>query len=114
MNAPAPAPAPVEVHAPRGADVLAIVWDDGVETAYSHRLLRGMCPCARCQGHSGSTRFVDGDSSELRRIEEVGDYALRLCWPDCETGIYSFEYLRRLADLDPKTLKVGELVSIQR
>ena len=107
-------PAPIELHAPRGADSLRIVWDDGAHTCYSHRLLRGLCPCARCQGHSGKTRFVDGDSSELRDIEEVGEYALRLVWPDCATGIYSFEYLRRLAELDEATLVPGELVDIQR
>ena len=105
-------PAPTEIRAPRGADSLDIVWDDGVETHFTNRLLRGLCPCARCQGHTGQTRFVDGDHSILVDIEEVGDYALRLSWPDCTTGIYSFEYLRRLAAVDEAALVAGELVDV--
>jgi len=107
-----PGPAPTEVHAPRGASALEIVWDDGERTRYTHRLLRGLCPCARCQGHSGQTRFVDGDHAELVDIEEVGDYALRLVWPDCGTGLYSFEYLRSLAGVDEAALVVGEVVEL--
>lgn len=101
-------PVPTELRAPRGADHLEIIWDDGQTTRISHRLLRGFCPCARCQGHQGTVRFVDGDSSELVDIEEVGDYALRLTFPDCNTGIYSFPYLRRLAHLDAASFQVGE------
>jgi len=103
-------PVPTELRAPRGADHLEIEWDDGKTTRISHRLLRGFCPCARCQGHQGSVKFVDGDSSELVEIEEVGDYALRLVFPDCTTGIYAFPYLRRLAELDESSIEVGQVL----
>lgn len=109
-----PGPAPTEIHAPRGASSVEIVWDDGASTTYSNRLLRGLCPCARCQGHTGQTRFVEGDHSALVDIEEVGDYALRFAWPDCTTGLYSFEYLRKIANLDEAALTLGELVDIPR
>lgn len=98
---------PVEIRAPQGGTAVEIDWDDGQSTRYSYRLLRGYCPCANCQGHQGTLRFVDGDSSELRDIEEVGDYALRFVWPDCGTGIYTFPHLRLLATLDESTLEPG-------
>ena len=110
---PAPDPLPVEIRAPRGERHVEIEWDDGLTTRYSNRLLRGFCPCARCQGHQGTVRFVEGDSSEVTEIEEVGDYALRFAFPDCNTGIYTFAYLRRLAQIDESTVEVGQLLPRQ-
>ena len=99
---------PVEIRAPHDGSEVEILWDDGNSTRYSYRLLRGYCPCANCQGHHGTLRFVDGDSSTLSDIEEVGDYALRFVWPDCSTGIYTFPHLQLLATLDEATLKVAD------
>ncbi|MCA9603345.1 MAG: DUF971 domain-containing protein [Polyangiales bacterium] len=87
----------VEVRAPAGAVVLEIDWADGHMGHYPHRLLRGFCPCAHCQGHQGPILFREGGSLELETIEEVGNYALRLGWADGHgTGIYAFPYLRDL------------------
>jgi DUF971 family protein len=91
---------PTEVKAPHGARVLEIVWADGHRCAYPHRILRGFCPCAGCQGHSGRVRFQSGVNLELRDLEQVGNYALGLTWGDGHSsGIYSFQYLRRLCAL---------------
>jgi DUF971 family protein len=96
-------PSPVELRAPRGAVVMEIVWSDGVTSVYPHRLLRGFCPCAYCQGHQGPIRWADGAPDEdllIDEIEEVGHYALRLGWSDGhKTGIYSFRFLRQLHEL---------------
>jgi DUF971 family protein len=90
---------PTDVKAPMGARVLEIQWADGGRTRFPHRLLRGYCPCAGCQGHSGPIRFKDGGNLELRELEPVGNYALSLKWGDShDTGIYDFAYLRRLGD----------------
>ena len=102
-----PSPRPIEIHAPRGESRLEIVWDDGRTTDYSHRLLRGYCPCANCQGHHGTLKFVEGDFSDLLDIEEVGDYALRFVWPDCSTGIYTFPHLLQLATIDESAIQLG-------
>lgn len=98
---------PVEVRAPRGARVLEVEWADGSTTRYRHVVLRAFCPCAHCQGHQGPIRWVQNieaseeQAFELADIEEVGSYALRLCWADRHaTGLYSFRYLRELAALD--------------
>jgi len=108
-------PVPVELHAPRGAVVLEIVWSDGVRSAFSHRLLRGFCPCAYCQGHQGPIRWADSAPDAeltLADIEEVGNYAIRLGWADGHTtGIYSFRFLRQLDEL--ASLSLDEVVHRQ-
>jgi DUF971 family protein len=77
--------------------MMEIDWADGHRGLYPHEVLRGFCPCAHCQGHDGPIRFQPGGNLELREIEEVGNYALRLTWADGHaTGIYSFRYLREL------------------
>ena len=51
---------PTEVRAPRGARVMHVTFEDGHAGVYPHEVLRGFCPCAQCQGHSGPIRFVPG------------------------------------------------------
>ncbi len=90
---------PTHVKAPLGATTTEITWADGHRCVYPNVSLRGMCPCANCQGHGGTIAFVEGMNSDLREIETVGNYALQLGWGDGHnTGIYSFRYLRQLCD----------------
>ena len=89
----------VRVRSPRGARTTEIDWADGHKGVYPHDVLRGFCPCAGCQGHSGEINFkpAEGTALELDEIEKVGSYALRLKWFDGHSsGIYSFRYLRGL------------------
>lgn len=91
---------PVGIQAPFGARQFSVTWADGHVTRLSHELLRGYCPCAGCQGHSGEIRFQADRDLELRDIARVGNYALALTWADGHSaGIYTFTYLRRLGDL---------------
>ncbi|MFH1681569.1 MAG: DUF971 domain-containing protein, partial [Candidatus Eisenbacteria bacterium] len=65
--------------------------------------LRRACPCASCVDESSGKRTLDPlsvlDTVRPVRIEPVGRYAIRILWSDHhDTGIYSFEYLRSLAD----------------
>ncbi len=91
---------PRALRAPHGATEMEITWGDGRKYAYPHRILRGYCPCAGCQGHGGSIDFQVPGNLELREIEKVGNYALSLVWADGHgSGIYSFRFLRRLGDL---------------
>ena len=103
---------PHEVRAPAGARVLEIDWADGVTTRYRHVVLKGFCPCAACQGHQGPIAWVpgtenrDSNALELTSIDEVGSYALQLGWGDGHTtGIYSYRYLRELAELNELDLE---------
>jgi DUF971 family protein len=88
---------PLKVKAPHGARVMNIEWSDGHLGVYPHDVLRGLCPCAVCQGHSGSVQFRSGGDLELRGIRPVGNYALAMEWGDGHaSGIYNFDYLRTL------------------
>lgn len=91
---------PTAVKAPHGAKTLDISWGDGHRSSLPHEILRGYCPCASCQGHSGTLKFQAGGNQEIRELGQVGNYALSFSWGDGhDSGIYSFRYLRSLADL---------------
>ena len=91
---------PVRVRAPKGARVFEIHWADGLVGKIPHDILRGYCPCAGCQGHSGTIKYVAGGDQELESIDPVGNYALQLVWGDTHgSGLYSFRYLRALTEL---------------
>lgn len=87
------------------SDELALAFSDGVECYLSLSLLRQACPCAACQGEPDALGRVmrpepqvGEGGTRLTRIEIVGGYAIQLFWADGHsTGIYTFEYLRRLS-----------------
>jgi DUF971 family protein len=85
---------------------LAIKWDDGGESFIALENLRRSCPCAGCKGetdimgnlYKNPDRPLTAKSFELVKISSVGGYAIQPVWADGHTtGIYSFEYLRRVA-----------------
>ena len=89
----------VAIRSPRGATTSEITWGDGHVGVYPHDILRGYCPCAGCQGHTGSIHFCESSDNQrqLEDIEVVGNYALRLEWFDGHgSGLYSYKYLRGL------------------
>ena len=84
---------------------LAIQWSDGGESYLNLELLRRACPCAACGGEPDVLGNVlrpevshTDASFQLDSFVVVGGYALQPRWHDGHnTGIYSFQYLRRLA-----------------
>lgn len=100
---------PVELRAPRGGKFVEIVWADGKVTHYETDVLRGFCPSALWQGHQGPLRYIPGGQTELLEIEEVGSYGLKMTWPDNDTGIYTFRFLRTLGEVegDPRSTEFG-------
>jgi DUF971 family protein len=100
MTAKDPRTTPTGIKAPHGAQTFEIAWADGATHRLPHRILRGYCPCATCQGHGGGVRFQDVGSPELRNVQQVGNYALEIEWGDTHaTGIYPYPYLRKLGEL---------------
>lgn len=90
-------PYPIEVRRDAGEQSMQVTWSDSHVSRYPWNYLRGWCPCAQCQGHSGTRRFVEVTSVQLQHVSLVGRYALNLRWSDGhETGIYTFAYLREL------------------
>jgi len=97
------------MHAPANIQLigeeLAIVWDDGVESYIPFAKLRGGSPSAETAGERDIFGTQHGghaprDFSGVRVLgwEQVGNYALRFDFSDGHrTGLYSYEYLRKLA-----------------
>lgn len=88
-------------------DELAIQWDDGGESFIRLETLRRHCPCAGCKGevdiagnvYKGPEIPLTPRSFQLVRIDRVGSYAIQPVWADGHaTGLYSFEYLKRVAE----------------
>jgi DUF971 family protein len=85
---------------------LAIKWDDGGENFIPLEQLRRGCPCAGCKGevdimgnvYKNPGKILTPKAFELVRIVSVGGYAVQPVWADGHsTGIYSFDYLKRVA-----------------
>jgi DUF971 family protein len=87
---------------------LAIRWNDGSESFIALEKLRRRCPCAGCKGevdvmgnlHRGPDRPLNPASFRLVRLEQVGGYGVQPAWEDGHnSGIYSFDYLKHMADV---------------
>ena len=80
---------------------VSIKWSDDSETVYSAVQLRRSCPCASCVNEWTGEKILKEDqiSEELSfsSISIVGRYALNFHFSDGhDTGIFSFDYLRKL------------------
>lgn len=86
---------------------LAVKWDDGSESFVRLETLRRCCPCAGCKGevdimgtlYKNPDKPLPPQAFQLMRIATVGGYAIQPVWADGHsTGLYAFEYLKRVAD----------------
>jgi DUF971 family protein len=86
---------------------LEITWSDSTLCHYPLSALREACPCVECRGgHQNMGRQFDPEnilvlmpkrSYGIKTVDFVGNYALQPTWDDGHhTGIYTWEYLRRL------------------
>jgi DUF971 family protein len=86
---------------------LEIRWNDGVTCRYPLGQLREACPCVECRGghqFMGSAydpanllELKPKRSYTITGLDQVGNYALQPSWDDGHTtGIYTWDYLRRL------------------
>ncbi|MBX3063045.1 MAG: DUF971 domain-containing protein [Anaerolineae bacterium] len=103
---------PTNITLNKTESTLIITWADGQTCRYPLSQLREACPCVECRGgHENMGREHDPDnilvlkpvrSYMIEGIEFVGTYALQPTWDDGHhTGIYTFEYLRRLCPPEP-------------
>lgn len=103
---------PVPTAIRRSADnAIEIDWSDGVTARYTAQLLRDACPCATCREKRSAPR--PAPMLQVLRPEElvplavtgmkpVGQYAYTIGFSDGhDTGIYTLEYLRELANPQP-------------
>jgi DUF971 family protein len=98
------------MHAPANIQLIgeevAIVWDDGVESYFAFEKLRAASPSAETQGErdilgnqyggDGPTKFA---GVQVLGWAQIGNYAIRFDFSDGHrTGLYSYDYLRKLAE----------------
>ena len=85
---------------------LAIKWDDGSESFIPLEKMRRSCPCAGCHGetdilgnvYKNPTKPFSSVAFKLARFDSVGGYGIQPVWADGHnTGIFSFEYLQKVA-----------------
>jgi DUF971 family protein len=93
---------------PRQTDV---TWNDGHFSPYPSWYLRENCMCAACvEEFTGKRKVTHGNipsTVERVSVSPVGNYALQFGWSDGhDTGIYTFEYLRKLCPC-PQCLPQG-------
>ena len=75
-------------------------------------MLRVMSPSAEVQGHSPDQRVTVARKRtvKIKEVKPVGNYAARIVFDDGhDTGLYSWSYLRTLADEHDK--RWGEYLS---
>ena len=86
---------------------LAIKWEDGTESFIPLEKLRRACPCAGCKGevdvmgnlYKNPDQPLAPNAFKLIRLDPIGTYGVQPLWADGHaTGIYSFDYLRRVAE----------------
>ncbi len=86
---------------------LSIKWDENSESKIGLKYLRDECPCANCKGETillktyrpPKPRIFNPEMYKIQNIQTVGGYAIQLSWKDGHnTGIYSWEYLKKLAE----------------
>jgi DUF971 family protein len=82
---------------------ISIKWSDETETSHNADELRRACPCAGCVNEWTGEKIlkeenIAGDLS-FSHITIVGRYALNFHFSDGhDTGIFSFDYLRKLTE----------------
>jgi DUF971 family protein len=96
------APWPAELRVFKGEGRIEIDFTDGQKCSLPAEYLRVESPSAEVQGHGGAAtkKVVAGRRHvKIEEIEPVGNYAIRIIFDDKhDTGIYSWSYLRELAD----------------
>jgi len=80
---------------------LSINWSDDKETKYNAAQLRKSCPCASCVNEWTGEKVLKDENIaadlSFSSISIVGNYALNFQFSDGHnTGIYSFQYLKKL------------------
>lgn len=114
LHADAITPAKVRVMKTEGTGI-EIDWKDGHHSAWTFAWLRNACPCATCHDEREKSGRPPGVAKPKPQtllvmyeapprpveVTPVGKYALKFKWNDGhESGIYSWEYLRRVCQCE--------------
>jgi DUF971 family protein len=93
-------PWPTDITAMDRGRVLEVAFDDGRAIRLTAERLRVESPSAEVQGHSpNQKKTVTGkENVAIVGIEPIGNYAVKIIFNDGhDTGLYTWDYLRKLA-----------------
>jgi len=91
---------PTDIRLHQRSRVLEIAFDDGRSFELPCEYVRVYSPSAEVRGHGPGEGVlqVGKEAVNIREIEPVGRYAVRLVFDDGhDTGLYSWDYLYKLA-----------------
>jgi ATP-binding protein involved in chromosome partitioning len=92
-------PPKLAISADRGA--LEVAFDGAAPVLLTAEMLRVMSPSAEVQGHSPDQRVTVARKRtvKIKELKPIGNYAARIVFDDGhDTGLYSWSYLRTLAE----------------
>ncbi len=101
--------APKAIEIAKGPPGVVFKWADGFEQKLPFITLRKECPCAMCRGEATPldtppevlpvAKPLGPEAAICKDMFKIGGYALGFRWGDGhDAGIYSWEYLRALAE----------------
>jgi len=99
MTDPDQAPTQIRLH--RKSRTLELAYPDGKAYRLPCEYLRVFSPSAEVQGHGPGqgVLLVGKEKANIKAVEPVGHYAVRLVFEDGhDSGIYSWHYLRHLGE----------------
>jgi DUF971 family protein len=117
---------PTDIRLHQASRVLEVVFEDGVCFKLPCEYLRVYSPSAAVRGHGPGQEVLEvgKEGVNIRAIEPIGNYAVKLCFDDGhDTGLYSWDllydlgvnhehnwenYLQRLEDAGHRHCAVGE------
>ncbi|HQW37718.1 MAG TPA: DUF971 domain-containing protein [Usitatibacteraceae bacterium] len=101
-------PRPTEIKLHQKSRLLEIAFDDGSRFTLPCEYLRVFSPSAEVRGHGPGQEVlqVGKRDVEIKEIEPVGNYAVKLVFSDGhDTGLYSWEYLHELGEKQESSWK---------
>jgi DUF971 family protein len=101
-------PRPTEIKLHQKSRLLEIAFDDGKRYTLPCEYLRVFSPSAEVRGHGPGQEVlqVGKRDVEIKEIEPVGVYAVKLAFSDGhDTGLYSWEYLYELGEKQESSWK---------
>ena len=101
-------PRPTEIKLHQKSRILEIAFDDGKRFSLPCEYLRVFSPSAEVRGHGPGQEVlqVGKRNVEIKEIEPVGSYAVKLAFSDGhDTGLYSWDYLYELGEKQESSWK---------
>jgi DUF971 family protein len=101
---------------------MEIDWQDGHKSGWNFAWLRNACPCATCKEERDASGRKPGEAKRAPKallpmyeaparpaeVKPVGRYAINFKWNDGhESGIYSWDFLRRNCQCEQCTSKAS-------